>query len=462
MTDKGNRPFRRVRRKYTFIILALLSGIIGAIWIAIDSYTGSAIVVNSMGETNEYAFAIQSMLIGIIVSVLFALVLWIPVSKKPFLDLIQNIKDRRQNNASHSKKISDVMDEKRQYSFLGQYIDPQFRGIRLPNKKMFLWLSLSGLLSGINTLVYFIIIKDMDLSIFLPASQFVVVYLILGDLIVEKSRPAAIEIQSIIMIFLGVILAAIDFTSSNGSFNWTNLLLVFLVLNTSAAIYIIFQKKAIETKFDSGVNLDSTNIRLWTLFFMAFFTIIFSLPFMDAEGWSVFKTTFLPALLPISLSMLLVFIARILYVRALSMGKMSIVNSLSSISVIAGIPITLIFNFIWPIYFPLPSGSFAWVVWLMRGIGVLLVFGGIVGLTMSEVKIMILAKVKTGVACDYEKIKAISGVEEVSVLTGKYDLMIILRTRTMGRGYQSIVEKLEMMPCLSEIVSNPVMKEWHS
>ena len=62
MVDRANRPFRKIRRKYTFIILALLSGTIGAIWIAIDTYTGSAIVVNSMGETNEYAFAIQSML----------------------------------------------------------------------------------------------------------------------------------------------------------------------------------------------------------------------------------------------------------------------------------------------------------------------------------------------------------------------------------------------------------------
>lgn len=462
MTDKGNRPFRKIRRKYTFIILAILSGIIGAIWIAIDTYTGSAIIVNSLGETNEYAFAIQSMLIGIIVSIIFALVLWIPISKKPFIEFIQNIKDRKQNKTSQLQIASVSKDEKRQFSFLGQYIDPQYHGIRLPNKKMFLWLSLSGLLSGINTLVYFIIIKDMELSIFLPASQFVVVYLILGDLIVDKSRPGVIEIQSIIMIFLGVILAAIDFTSSSGSFNWVNLLLVFLVLNTTAAIYVVFQKKAVETKFDIGNNLDSTNIRLWTLFFMAFFTIIFSLPFMDAEGWSVFRTTFLPALLPISVSMLLVFIARILYVRALSMGKMSIVNSLSSISVIAGIPIALIFNFIWPIYFPLPSGNFAWVVWLLRGIGSLLVFSGIIGLAMSEVKIMVLAKVKAGMACDYEKIKSISGVEKVSVLTGKYDLMIILRTRTIGRGYQSIVEKLELMPCLSDIVSNPVLKEWNS
>ncbi|NHJ40584.1 MAG: Lrp/AsnC family transcriptional regulator [Asgard group archaeon] len=462
MTDRGSRPFRKIRRRYSFIILAILSGIIGAIWIAIDTYTGSAIIVNSLGETNEYVFAIQSMLIGVIISVIFALILWIPINKKPINEFIQALKDRRQNKANHIKKPLVSKDEKRQFSYLGQYIDPQYHGIRLPNKKMLLWLFLSGLLSGINTLVYFIIIKDMDLSIFLPTSQFVVVYLILGDLIVDKSRPGAIEIQSIIMIFLGVILAAIDFTTSSGSFNWVNLILVFLVLNTTAAVYVVFQKKTVETKFDTGENLDSTNIRLWTLFFMAFFTIIFSLPFMNAEGFSVFRTTFIPALLPISISMLLVFIARILYVRALSMGKMSIVNSLSSISVIAGIPITLIFNLIWPIHFPLPSGNYAWVVWLLRGIGSLLVFSGIIGLAMSEVKIMILAKVKAGMACDYEKIKAISGIEKVSVITGEYDLMIILRTRTIGRGYQSIVEKLELLPCLYEIVSNPVLKEWNS
>ena len=52
MADKRTRPFRKMRRKYTFIILAVLSGIITSIWIAIDTYTGSAIVVDSLGETN--------------------------------------------------------------------------------------------------------------------------------------------------------------------------------------------------------------------------------------------------------------------------------------------------------------------------------------------------------------------------------------------------------------------------
>ena len=462
MVDKRTRPFRKMRRKYTFIILAVLSGIITSIWIAIDTYTGSAIVVDSLGETNEYAFAIQSMLIGIIVSFLFALILWIPVSKKPIQELVLKIKAKRQNNTAQKQQIQPVVDEKRQFSFLGQFLDPQYQGIRLPNKKMFLWLALSGLLSGINTFTYFIIIKDMDLSIFLPASQFVVVYLIIGDLFVDKTKPCAAEVQSIIMIFLGVILAAIDFTTNSGSFDWVGLLLVFLVLNTTAAVYIVFQKKAIATKFKSGVNLDSTNIRLWTLLFMAFFTIVLSLPFMKADGWLVFRTTFKKAFLPIALSMLLVYIARILYVRALAMGKMSIVNSLSSVSVIAGIPITIIFGFIWPAYFPMPGGSYAWVVWLLRGIGAVLVFTGIVGLSMSEVKIMIFAKVKSGMRCDYEKIKAISGVEKVSALTGKYDLMIILRSRTIGRGYQPIVEKLEKIPCLDNIVSNTIMKEWNS
>ncbi|MCG3252280.1 MAG: Lrp/AsnC ligand binding domain-containing protein [Candidatus Heimdallarchaeota archaeon] len=461
MADRRTRPFRKVRRKYTFIILAILSGIIGSIWIAIDRYTGSAIVVNSLGETNEYVFTIQSMIIGIIVSFLFALILWIPISKKPFTKLTEKLKKRKTSDSNQLKESQPEKEEKRKFSFLGQFIDPQYKGIRLPNKKMFLWLSLSGLLSGINTFSYFIIIKDMDLSIFLPASQFVIIYLIIGDLVVDRTRPCAPEIQSIIMIFLGVILAAIDFTSS-GSFNWVNLILVFLVLNTSAAVYVIFQKKAVATKYKNGENLDSTNIRLWTLLFMAFFAIIFSLPFMDAEGFSVFRSTFLPALFPIALSMLLVFVARILYVRALSMGKMSIVTSLSSVSVIAGIPITVIFGFIWPAHFPLPGGEFAWVIWLLRGVGVILVFSGIIGLSMSEVKIMIFAKIKAGQLCDYEQIKAISGVEQVSVITGKYDIMITIRSRTIGRGYQPIVEKLAKMPCIDVIHSNTIMKEWHS
>ena len=141
---------------------------------------------------------------------------------------------------------------------------------------------------------------------------------------------------------------------------------------------------------------------------------------------------------------------------------MSIVNSLASISVIAGIPITLLGNLIRPDIFLIPTGNLAWIVWLLRGIGAILVFAGILGISLTEVKIIILAKVKGGEACDYEKIKNIPGVEQVSVITGKYDLLIVLRSRTVGRGYQPIVEQLEKLPCLSHIVSSPIMKEWNT
>ncbi|NPE10053.1 MAG: hypothetical protein GNW80_17365, partial [Asgard group archaeon] len=141
MTDNRTRPFRRIRRKYTFIILALLSGIIGSIWIAIDRYTGAAIVVNSLGESNEYVFAIQSMIIGIIVSFLFALILWIPISMKPFTKFALKLKEGKLLDSKQLKQTQPDIDEKRQFSFLGQFIDPYYKGIRLPNKKMFLWLS---------------------------------------------------------------------------------------------------------------------------------------------------------------------------------------------------------------------------------------------------------------------------------------------------------------------------------
>jgi len=467
LVDTTTRPFRKLTRKYTFIILAVLSGIISSIWVAIDSYTSSAIIVDSDGITNEYVFAVQSMVIGIIVSILFVLVLWIPISRKPIYNFITKIKSYLPKDKTITQLTSDITSpkktEKRRFSFLGQYIDPQYQGIKIPTKKMFLWISLSGLFSGINTFIYFILIKDMSLAVFLPAAQFVVVYLIIGDLIVDKTLPCAVEIQSIIMIVLGVILAAIDFTTGNGgAFDWTNLLLIFLVFNTSSAIYVIFQKKTVESKDTKGKSLDSTNIRLWTLFFMAIFTILLSLPFMRSYDWKVFSDTFKPAFLPIAISMLLVYIARILYVRALSMGKMSIVNSLSSVSVIAGIPIALFGNILFPEYFTLPTGDAAWVVWSLRGIGAILVFTGIVGLSMSEVKILILAKVRGSMEWDIEKIKSISGVEKVSVLTGKYDLLITLRTRTIGRGYQPIVEQLEKLPFLSDLKSQTILKEWNA
>lgn len=465
--DKTTRPISKITRKYTFIILAVLSGIIGAIWVALDTFTGSAIVVDSEGITNEYVFAVQSMVIGIIVSILFVLVLWMPINKKPINNAVEIIRNKlnitpKSKFTSQQKKSSPPTLEKRRYSYLGQFIDPKFHGITLPTKKMLLWLSLSGLFSGINTFVYFILIKTMPITVFLPASQFVVVYLLVADLIVDKSMPCAVELQSIIMIVLGVILATLDFTSAFDTSIINGLLLIFLVLNVASAIYVVFQKKAIDTKDSNGKSMDSTNVRLWTLLFMAFFTIIFSAPFMNKEDWALFRTTFKPAFFPIAISMLLVYIARILYVRALSMGKMSIVNSLASISVIAAIPINLIGYVIWPSYFSVPTGPSAWGIWALRIIGAILVFTGIVALSISEVKIIIFAKVKGGMDWDVEKIKRISGVEKVSVLTGKHDLLIVLRSRTIGKGYQPIVHQLEKLPFLSDIQSTTILKEWNA
>ena len=466
MADRTTRPFRKLPRKYLFIILAALSGIISAIWVAIDTFVTKGIVVDSVTlESNEYAFAIQSMIIGFLVSVLFVLLLWIPISKKPFEELKMRKRQKRQENddddnvQEDDKQVHAQGEQKRHFSFLGQFIDPQFQGIYLPTKRMFLWLTLSGLFSGIQTLVYFILIKRIDISVFLPAAQFVVVYLIIGDLIVDKSKPATVEVQSIVMIVLGVILAAIELDTTSSSLNWFNLLMVFIVFNGSSAVYVIFQKKLTQTKDHHGRNMDSTNIRLWTLVFMALFTILFTIPFMRKTDWFVFKTTFVRAIFPVALSMLLVYVSRIFYIRALAMGKMSIVNSLASISVIAGIPITVILSFIWPQYFQITSN---WLVWLLRGIGAILVFTGIVGLSLSEVKIVILGKVKPGEKCDFEQIKEIPGVEKVSILTGEYDLMIILRTRTIGRGYQSIVARLELIPCIDVLVSSTILKEWSS
>ena len=149
MADRTTRPFSKFSRKYTFIILAVLSGIIGAIWVAIDTYTGSTLIIDASGEPNEYAFAIQSMTIGLIVSIIFVLILWLPVSRKPVDDLINKIKSRKNQNQQiidpNSQPPVSAPQIKRKYSFIGQYIDPQYRGIRLPTPKMLLWLFLSGL-----------------------------------------------------------------------------------------------------------------------------------------------------------------------------------------------------------------------------------------------------------------------------------------------------------------------------
>jgi len=61
-----------------------------------------------------------------------------------------------------------------------------------------------------------------------------------------------------------------------------------------------------------------------------------------------------------------------------------------------------------------------------------------------------------------EKIWKIRGVESVSAVAGRYDVIAKIRTRTLLKGYERIIRKLETMPEIQEFRWNSVLKEWEN
>ena len=59
-----------------------------------------------------------------------------------------------------------------------------------------------------------------------------------------------------------------------------------------------------------------------------------------------------------------------------------------------------------------------------------------------------------------QKLWDISGVNRVSAVAGDYDFIIKIRTRTLMKGYEKIIRKIESIEGIKEYKWQSVLKEW--
>ena len=420
------RPISKVGRKSTFYFLAITSGIITSLYVILD------VIANDMIQ-DPYLFGFFEMSVGLAASVVLIGILSIPNLKKP--------------KKQHGRHF-----------LLGYSLDPNFTGIRFPKGKIGLYTLLAGLFASGNTIIYFLLISRFEASVIMPFSQFTVVYLLIADSISEREKPVTIEIQSIVMIAIGVIVTSLQSSSSGGTIDPLGLLLVFGPFSICAAFYTFFQKKALTTKDAKGRNYDSINLRLWTMTIMTIGQTIATIPTFIKNGVSELTLNWKTALTPVILSMLLVYIGVVFYSRALTLGKMSIVKSLNSISVVATLPMVALAG-IW--FGEIFQGEFTDpITVIMKISGSILVLTGIVALSMSEMKTIMLAKTSQGTPINLEDLTKIKGVETVSFITGKQDLLIRLRIRSIGKAYSLIVKNIEKIDWIKDITTLHIMKEY--
>lgn len=408
----------RVSKRYTFIILALLSATFNAIYVTMDVYFLNVILPDAL------VYGLLTVTIGIITAFFLLLIFSIPIDRK----------------------------RKR---FIGTLLDPHFHGLVIPTKKVFSYILFSALGGTMATFSYFYLTFITDPSTVLPLAKFVILYLLFAELWSERDTPTIIEVQAITMITLGVFLVA----ASDINIDLFAMILVFGPMNVGSAIFTYFQKLAKESTITPRRKYDSITLRVWTQFLMMLFLSLSTIPLLTQEQITIFFNYFPSVFWFVALDMAIVFFASITYIRALGIGKMSIVNALTSVSVILGIPFTIVGFLIAPHAFPPPSDSL--FIWIVKIIAVVLVTIGIISISISEIKSYLLLKVRPGcIPHVMDELSHLKGFVSIAAVSGEYAIVAKVRLRGLAKVYNMMIRYIENIKGIEQIISVMIAKEW--
>ncbi|MBN1281290.1 MAG: Lrp/AsnC ligand binding domain-containing protein [Candidatus Thermoplasmatota archaeon] len=412
-----------IRKKYLFYILAITSSFIAAAVTAIDSYVGG----QPAFKYDPWAFAFSLFFVGAIITMIITMVLSIPL---------------------------------RGSSLGAKLLDPSFKRIRFVQKKEIKTHLIAGIMNAINTIGYCAIISQVqDPSVILSFSQIVILYLLLMESITDKDVPTLVEVQSSVIVTFGAILASISLT---GEFLLVPILIVFLVVNPTWAIFSIYQRKLKLMKIRNRPN-DSLNIRFWNVVFSCLFTaiILFFYDFFFSQQHLV--SGVLSSLDPhyfilLAATMGTTFISYVLYIRALGMWKASVNNAIRASTIIFAIPFSLLMLHLGL----LTEFSTDPVMLVIKIMGMILIVMGIVSFALTLVKAYIFITVKPGYRLKdtMNKLWDIRGVSHVTVTGGKYDFIVKVSTRTLLKGYERIIRRLDEIDGIKKYHWESVLKDW--
>ena len=408
----------KIRKKYLFYVLAFSSSIIAALLSGID-------VVLEENMKNPWILGLSIFYFGVLMSLIFTLILSIPYKGE---------------------------------SLGAKTIDPTFQRIRLLKRQEIKYQLLAGAGNAILTAGYFsLLIIIEDPSVVLPFSQIVILYLVIIESITEKNTPTLTEVQSSIIVTFGAILGSI---SLSGTIKLEALAIVFLVINPGWVLLSINQRKLKMMKFDNKPN-DAINIRLWNVIFACIFTAIFALGFDYYNGTNNLIDAFYFSINQVGWLVLVgtgTFFSFVFYIRALGIGKASVTQAVKSSVIIFTIPVSIVlayFGFIDPI----TSDP---VLILIRFMGIVLMILGIVSFALTLMKAYIFIRMKPGYRIEetMQKIWDIKGVDRVCAVAGEYDFIVKIRTRTLVKGYERIIRKIEDIEAIKSYKWQSVLKEW--
>lgn len=409
----------KIRKKYLFYVLAFISAFIGSLVVTVDAFISEQII------TDPWALGFGCFLIGVPITLFITLFLSIPLGKK---------------------------------SIGGRVLDPSFKRIRIITRFELKYHILAGLGNATLTLGYFMLLSMLgDPSVVLPFSQVVILYLLVVESITEKNIPTLTEVQSSLIVTFGAILGSI---SLSGSLSIESLAIAFLVINPGWVLFTLYQRKLKMLKIKEKQN-DSVNIRFWNVIFaclisgiMVFIydTVFGSHHLIDAISEATRHYEWL------ALTMGLTFFSYVFYIRALGLGKASVTQAIRSSTVIFTIPFAIVLGSMGLI------GMFSTdpVLLLIKIIGISLMLLGIISFALTLVKAYVFIKVKPGYSIEntMNKVWDIRGVNRVTATTGPYDIIAKIHIRTLVKGYEKIIQKIEGIDGIKEYKWQSVLKEW--
>jgi len=403
----------RIRKKYLFYVLLLISSLISAAVVSIDT------TISYFFIKNPWVFGFSAFLAGTLITLILSLILSIPIDKRS----------------------------------IGSRIDPSFSRLRLVRKEEVKYHILAGLGNAITTIGYFYILSIfIDPSSILPFYQIVIIYLLVIESVAEKNTPTLVEIQSALIVAFGAIMASISLT---GEINLIGLLIVFLIINPSWALFSIYQRKLKMLRIDNKNN-DAINIRFWNLVFTTIFTGLLVFISNQSYFFESFTTT-INYMHYLFLSMGVTFFSYVLYIRALGIGKASTAQAIRASTVLFSIPFSiLISNYIPFSLYLTPT------LLVIKIMGLTLVVLGIISYALTEVRAYIFINIRPGYSVEkiMDSLWKINGITTIAAVAGKYDIIAKIRTRTLVKGYERIVRKLEEIEGIRNFTWHSILKEW--
>jgi len=403
----------RIRKKYLFYVLVIASAVFAATTASVDG------IISHSYISNSWVFGAAALIVGLFVTIIIALILSIPIGSKS----------------------------------IGFRIDPSFRRLRMVRREEIPYHLLAGIGNAVTTLGYFYVVSIfIDPSAVLPFFQVVILYLLLVESLSEKDAPTLAEVESSIVVTFGAILASISLT---GGFNVEALLVIFLIMNPGWVLLAVYQRKLKLMHVDGRRN-DSINIRVWNVAFTALFTVIAVFIYRPQYLYDAINVS-ISVFKWLALTMTITFFSYILYIRGLGIGKASITQAVKASTILFSIPLSLALAGYLDYSFSATPTLLA-----VKLMGIILVLLGVSSFALTEIKAYVFIDVRGGYRMSdlVQQVWRIRGIVSVSALAGKYDMMAKIRIRTLGKGYEKIIRKLEGIEGIYSFNWQSILKEW--